>query len=362
MIHTTLTSPLLYLVSAELKREAIQQENRWANILMRLLQKEQEETGSTEPLIKAINPQQFLKDFFTQALNYTKGPKISKFDYTKTGNFKIYPPITYEINGTTKKLSQERINIINNEVKSMQKNNPYVDNIQDIDNFENRLAGFIWEEIGETVVNQNLNKMLNQRPDGVISLFKQSKDWRVDSVATAYVLYKETSNNIEYDIADQAQIYLEHKTNVEHFHFGDGLVTLNDTNLPYFKQITKNLDSIYIPDLYKAAFLRERIKGLYPVYYSVQNQKVLLSSEILSKPEGFYLTKPPEYSEAEIDNMANKIWEDLSKKTESKNNTSHIDYTRDFGKNLREEYSLEKEIFDMLSKVTQNVSMWYSYK
>lgn len=345
-------SLLLRRVSKDLQTQAEKKEAKWSNFLIEKIEKINDEDRYNYLLGSKSNPQKFLKDFFRMALREGDKNKTLKtlLDYSSEGRFQIYTA-EYEIDGKKYILSEERLSDIQKIVNKLSKMNPKIKDIQKLVNFDERITGLLWEEAGEKVINRGLDEIFGEDRKAVLNDFTKSKDWKVDSKVSIMIYYtikehgKEYANNIE-----EAEINLEHKKHLDNFHFGDEMIDVDGDKISYLKTLSTDMDKIYLPDIYKSALLKSRSEGFYPIYYSVADRDVLLSSEVLSRPEGFYLVKPKLYSENTISKMAKDIYEEIKRK----------DTELSFEGRLEEKTSIEKETFDALTKASTEVSMWYS--
>lgn len=269
-----------------LSEDAKNKESRYAQTLRKEIQTNSASAG--QKYLAIGNDQDFLKTILTDAL--LQGGKYGGVAY----NFGTQPfqinQAEFTIDGTTYQLSQNRCQDITNVYNGWDPNNLP-------NNWQSRLASIIVEEAGEMIMNAGLTKFIGQFGGNLHTAFQYpgSNVWEVDSTMS-YTYSSGIYNNI-FD-----KFHLDHKMNVQDFHVATSDIYLNNNTV-----FDPNAS---IPDNLMTHLINDRIKDFYPVYYSVAEKQVLLASDILKNPNGFYLTEPKEYTDTMLSQMAQHIYND----------------------------------------------------
>lgn len=343
----SLATPLLANTTAKLAKEAVKRETKIANTLAYYLNKKNKD-GKYDNILSymKVSPSAFLKEIFLIALRTSK--KVStnlSYKEKKNGGIEI-EEATYTIDNEIFHLSKDRVK----ELEDIYKRSKNENDVKDI---YDRLKAIIWEEAGEKIINRMIEKspLTNEKGDPLVA-FSQSKDWKVDSTADLMI----TNGAVDWTddlygtflkgnkIFEGRNIFnLEHKMNLENFHFGSGDIKINADSTG-----TNVLDRISIPDAIMSTMVKERVENYYPVYYSANTGDVMLSSEMLSNPRGFYLKEPKLYSEEEITKLALEIYDEIKE-----------DSSVDFTQKILDKTTLSKEILDTITNVSYKTNMWY---
>ena len=228
---------------------------------------------------KILNDQDCIRKFVEDMLKID-GYGI-QLKYSEKGQLRVYDA-NYEILGTNIKgnISDERwrsmLDIGNT---YLDKNNGERDN-----GLYDRLMGIMLEEVGEKVLDYNIDKT------DFSSLFSVEKSNNInwDTEIKFSNPFPEIDKSF-YDLRSGLQ--LDHKTNLDNFHIVDKTLSEGMMETVREKAIDGN-DTIQ--GAIMSVVLPYKIGGdAFPIYYSIRDGKVLLTSEILLNPSKFYLHKLP---------------------------------------------------------------------
>lgn len=228
---------------------------------------------------KILNDQDCIRKFVEDMLKID-GYGI-QLKYSEKGQLRVYDA-NYEILGTNIKgnISDERwrsmLDIGNT---YLDKNNGERDN-----GLYDRLMGIMLEEVGEKVLDYNIDKT------DFSSLFSVEKSNNInwDTEIKFSNPFPEIDKSF-YDLRSGLQ--LDHKANLDNFHIVDKTLSEGMMETVREKAIDGN-DTIQ--GAIMSVVLPYKIGGdAFPIYYSIRDGKVLLTSEILLNPSKFYLHKLP---------------------------------------------------------------------
>lgn len=282
---------------------AIQQENVIADLYMRELKKSKDE--EIQKLLRTYtNKQDFLRNFFKYL---TRGKVNGKLKTSEKGQFRIYDK-QYTINGKEYTLSPER----EEEIRRLFKQNGE----WTMEDRQLRLSGLVFEEAGERLLSNNLDKLgIKVGSESGIFNVEMSKDFKADTQQLLLTFYTEEEmkeyNRDKHDyMFDTARyMYWDHKNSLESFHIGTSNVEVDYTNrLANIDGESVSGIDLGIPmyEVLSSTVLLERL-SILPVYYSILSHQVLLTSDVLSNPDEFFLKKPKFFTKTELDRMAREM-------------------------------------------------------
>ena len=279
-----------------------------------------------------LNSQNFLKMFFKDVLiagGVNKKPyPVAKYEFSQTGPISILKA-EYTVDGKTDTLSQAR----QNDIVSLFNSKSGL-NKQRTDDWEERLGAIVTEEAGETILNLGLDAILKtdrdidkilyslsyiryadktqvftntgNDMDKILPTLSKSNKYEIDTTVT----FKSAEPSYDDDDFEGLRPFyenidwnFEHKNNLNDFHVATGTI----------KAVNYYNNDNSLPDNIMAFLIEDRIAGYagyFPIYYSYLKDKVLLSSDLLGNPEGFYLKEPKlSVTEQDINDMARDWYE-----------------------------------------------------
>lgn len=251
-----------------------------------------------------LNSQNFLKKFFKDVLiagGVNKKPyPVAKYEFSQTGPISILKA-EYTVDGKTDTLSQAR----QNDIVSLFNSKSGL-NKQRTDDWEERLGAIVTEEAGETVLNLGLDAILKTDRSKILPTLIKSNKYEVDTTVT----FKSAEPSYDDDDVEGLRPFyenidwnFEHKNNLNDFHIATGNI----------KAVNYYNNENSLPDNIMAFLIEDRIAGYagyFPIYYSYLKDKILLSSDLLGNPEGFYLKEPKlDVTEQDIDEKARDWYE-----------------------------------------------------
>jgi hypothetical protein len=249
-----------------------------------------------------LNAQNFLKMFFKDVLiagGVNKKPYPSaKYQFSQNGPISI-TQAEYTVGGQTHQLSQAR----QNDIISLFNSKTGL-NQQRTGDWEERLGAIVTEEAGETVLNLGLDSILQTDRPNILPTLSKSNNYEIDTSVTmtsAEPSYSDDDIEGLYPFYQDIDWNFEHKNNINNFHVATGNLAVTQ------QQYNPNYS---LPDNIMAFLIEDRIIDYYPIYYSYLKNRVLLSSDLLDNPEGFYLKEPKLTATAQdINDMARDWYE-----------------------------------------------------
>lgn len=287
---------------------------------------------------KILNDQDCIRMFVKDMLKIDGYGK--QLDYSKNGQLRIYNA-SYEIEGANIKgtISDERWRSM------LDIGNAYLDknNGKRDKGLDDRMMGILLEEVGEKVLDYNIDKT------DFSNLFSVERSnnvkWDTEIKFTNPYLEAE-DGSFYYDLRSGLQ--LDHKTNLDNFHIIDRTLSEGMMEAVREKAIDGNdtiqgaIMSIVLP--YKMG------NGVCPIYYSIRDRKVLLASEVLSNPSKFYLNKLP------IPNPE-KVLQEIRDEYKEETGLDGGNILGGIEEDLRKEI-----VFDAIRALNENIrtaSLWY---
>lgn len=298
-----------------------------------------------------------LRDFIMKQILLRSGSSsINSLSYSQPGpngtaQFRLYNP-SYILNGQTYTLSETRHQTILDLYRQIgyddNGNRILTSNNQIPDNIIHRLEAILWEEAGEKAVDLALNSQSFQQMFGNVNNSRgvpypaqwnvaQSNNFRWDTTIEYYLPKFDEQGYYMPLTGIMGKLKLEHKDSMINFHIADS--TISDINLWRLGESGINIKE-YIGNV----ILIDRIKSVYPIYYSMVTQDILFSSEMLMDNnfnlEGLDVIK--------AERLANNIFSAISRASLYKN-AENGDV---------KQFLIDKTI-NQFQKMRFQVSLWY---